>query len=206
MKISQSAHNERVSAAPRMLCLLELAQRPIDPRQNLCFPENLRADDRGSARRCCPSRRGGSGERARPPLPRAAPQSLLSAASIEFASNFSSPAKASRNACRRGLFSGDEMFRHAFRLVVALVCEIETAIGRQLAEDSELPFAGIERGAHVFFRKLRCLDSGPGQRNRRRARGSVRPAIRAHIRHSARCIWRDRTTRSCDGFSPARTA
>ena len=44
----------------------------------------------------------------------------------------------------------DEMFRDAVRIVFEIVLEIETAIAGQLAEDFELAFAGLERGADVI--------------------------------------------------------
>ena len=47
-----------------------------------------------------------------------------------------------------------EMFRDSFRVVLEVIPEIETAVSRQLAEDPELSFAGLERGPHVIGRKF----------------------------------------------------
>ena len=54
----------------------------------------------------------------------------------------------------------DEMFRDAVRIVFEIVVEIKTAITGQLAEDLELAFAGLERGADVIRRELGEIDAG----------------------------------------------
>src|SRR5438552_6351942 len=48
----------------------------------------------------------------------------------------------------------DEMFCGAFGVVADVVREIETAIRRQLTEDLEFAFAGIERGPDIIRREL----------------------------------------------------
>src|SRR5206468_6071242 len=45
------------------------------------------------------------------------------------------------------------MFCYALRIVIEIVREIEPAVGRQLVERVYLAFAGLQRRAHIFFRK-----------------------------------------------------
>ncbi len=76
----------------------------------------------------------------------------------------------------------DEMFRDAVGIVFEIVLEIETAVSRQLAEDFELPFAGLERGADVIRRRIwrdrRPLFPTPAAPDR----GNDRRLTRGHIR------------------------
>ena len=71
------------------------------------------------------------------------------------------------------------MFRDAFRLIADFVGEIETAIGRQLAEYAELALARVERRADVFCGKL--LVSMPGSEKR-----LPRERVEALVRQFAR--------------------
>src|SRR6266404_5818074 len=52
------------------------------------------------------------------------------------------------------------MFRGAFGIIVEVVLEIKAAIARQFAEDPELSFAGLKRGAHVLRRESGEIDPG----------------------------------------------
>ena len=75
------------------------------------------------------------------------------------------------------------MFRHALRIVGDLVGEIKAAVSRQLAEDLELAFAGIERGAHVICRKTLQINVRRCESLRRQLLETSVAEARAGIRH-----------------------
>ena len=51
------------------------------------------------------------------------------------------------------------MFRDAVRIVIEIVCEIESAIRWQLVEGVDLAFACLQRRADVFLREIVDLDA-----------------------------------------------